>query len=362
MDAITLLQKLVGTPESIRLEYKATLIPSLTLAQILAGFANSEGGSLIFGVRQLPRNKYITEGLSGDFKVHGIVQKAVALLSPLPKLSYSYFSHEGKQLFGINIEKSHSDVLVEGQKFARSFSRTVNLSLKEPEKKQEKFPRFTEIKDLLLIQNEVATSSKKRLINHYLNILKLYEPTLNALFPSVITDLTTVPEGKIFNRILYSSCVDNFETYLSELLYEIYLAKPETLKAGESTVRVADVLNCADMEEFVQWFAGRRVSKLQKGSIEGFLLKNPEIASLQAIAKDQITELEKILQIRHLYAHRNGIVDESFLVHFKGQYKIASEHQLSISQVLDTLQYIIGVVSSIDRIAADKYLLSTQVP
>jgi hypothetical protein len=42
-------------------------------------------------------------------------------------------------------------------------------------------------------------------------------------------------------RILFSSCADNFEIFMSDLLYEIYLAKPETLKSN-AQVTVKDVL------------------------------------------------------------------------------------------------------------------------
>jgi hypothetical protein len=34
---------------------------------------------------------------------------------------------------------------------------------------------------------------------------------------------TDNPEGKMLMRILFSSCADTFETFMSDLLYEIYL-------------------------------------------------------------------------------------------------------------------------------------------
>lgn len=45
-------------------------------------------------------------------------------------------------------------------------------------------------------------------------------------------------------------CADNFEIYLSDLLYEIYLANPSTLKSHQQ-VTIKEVLDCADMQEFV---------------------------------------------------------------------------------------------------------------
>ena len=51
-------------------------------------------------------------------------------------------------------------------------------------------------------------------------------------------------------RILFSSCADNFETFLSDLLYEIYLANPNTLKSNQQ-VTIKEIIDCPDMQEFV---------------------------------------------------------------------------------------------------------------
>ncbi len=64
-------------------------------------------------------------------------------------------------------------------------------------------------------------------------------------------------------RILFSSCADNFEIFMSDLLYEIYLAKPETLKSN-AQVTVKEVLDCTDMQEFISHYAK---SKLTKASV-----------------------------------------------------------------------------------------------
>ena len=41
---------------------------------------------------------------------------------------------------------------------------------------------------------------------------------------------------------------------MSDLLYQIYLARPEALKS-DAPVKVKDVLDCADMQEFISRYA-----------------------------------------------------------------------------------------------------------
>ena len=100
----------------------------------------------------------------------------------------------------------------------------------------------------------------------------------------------------------YSSFADNFETYLSDLLYEIFLAQPETLKSQQQ-VTIKEVLDCSDLQEFVNYWANKQIGKLQKGSVKGFIEDNQQIKKLDAIDKPTQHEIEKILQIRHLYSH-----------------------------------------------------------
>lgn len=159
------------------------------------------------------------------------------------------------------------------------------------------------------------------------------------------------------NRILFSSIVDNFETYLSDLLYEIFLANPQTLKS-QQTVTIEEVLNCSDLQEFVKYWAKKKIEKLQKGSVRGFLQDTKQIRDLQILNRQKQNKVEKILQIRHLYAHRNGIVYEKFLQFFTNEYLIGSEHQMSMEEIFDRLEYLIKIVNRIDFGAIEKYKLS----
>ncbi len=347
--------KIIGKSKSSTLEYKAVLPPSKSIAQILCSFANTEGGILILGVSEIGGIK--VSGLSGDFKATPITHKAIDLLSPKPIVDYSYVEHNGKNLFAIRIEKSDVTVSVEGKIFKRV---NTNIVLSNPTPnifQPGGYCRITSINTSLNGFKTSSTESKTKLLEHYQSVLKIIDDLKFLLYPENPNTPTNSKEGKILSRILYSSIVDNFETYLSDILLEIYLAKPETLKS-EQTVKVEEVLNCSDLQDFIMFWAKQKIGKLQKGSVKGFISENKQIRDLKVIDDVKQDEIEKILQIRHLYSHRNGIVDDKFLKYFSGLTN-GSEYQISIDEILDKIEYLTYIISEIDKVSVAKYCLST---
>ena len=158
-------------------------------------------------------------------------------------------------------------------------------------------------------------------------------------------------------RVLFSSCADTFETYMSDLLYEIYLAQPSTLKSGEQ-VTVKEVLDCTDMQEFVDVFAKKKLAKLQRGSVKGFIADTSQISGLGVFNADRQEGIEKLFQIRHLYSHRNGVVDEKFLRYYPA-LRLNDEHLMSLDDFLEKFEYLSQTVDVVDRAALIKYQLAS---
>ena len=69
---------------------------------------------------------------------------------------------------------------------------------------------------------------------------------------------------------------------------------------------IKEVLDCPDMQEFVVDWSKKKLSKLQRGSVNGFLIENRQIHDSDVLDTTEQEEIDKILQIRHLYSHRNG--------------------------------------------------------
>lgn len=341
--------------ESEILEYKAVLPPSKSIAQIICSFANTDGGLLILGVSEIGGLK--VSGLSEDFRATSITHKAIDLLSPKPIVDYGYIQYDGKKLFAIKVEKSTVVISLEGKVFTRKGDRIILSNPTANIFQAGGYNRISSLNTSLESFKSNTTDSKLKLLEHYQSILKMLDNLKPLLYPESPDKITNVKEGKVLLRILFSSVVDNFETYLSDILFEIYLARPETLKS-EQMVKVEDVLNCSDIQEFITFWAKQKIGKLQKGSVKGFIAENKQIKDLNVISNIIQDEIERILQIRHLYSHRNGIVDDKFLKYFPAGYAYGVEHQMSVDEILDRIEYLSDIIDKIDKATTLKYSLS----
>jgi hypothetical protein len=357
MDFETTIRHLIDKPEGAHLEFKSVLLPSRLMAIHIAGFANAGGGYLILGVSH-ESGQAVVQGLSQDFRANDILHKALDLLSPAPSVVYKYVPVEGKNVYAIGVEKSTIPILLEGKLFKRHGAASVLTNPPEVRFTATGYSRLKTISQYLEARKKGATSAYNRLADHYQGILKIADDPGHLLYPIDPQTTTAQPEGKILSRILFSSLVDNFETYLSDLLYEIFLANPSTLKSTQQ-VTVEEVLNCADMQEFVRYWAKEKLGKLLKGSVKGFIRENRQISALAVLDSAAQNQIEAILQIRHLYAHRNGIVDEKFLQFFPGQFSLNTEHQISLEGMCDHLEYLQTVAGKIDEAAIARYRLAT---
>jgi len=348
------IEELLKQQESVKLEFKAVLPPSRLLAKLISSFANTEGGYLLLGV--LGTNSI--KGLSGDFYATDTVHKAIDLLNPKPMVNYEYLDIGGKRIFVIKVDKFEGIVLFGEDKYIREGDKTILFFTEEESFSSTSYPKLSEIYSTLNVQNESATESKKKYFKHIQSILKIMDDLKRILYPEDIDTPTSNQEGKILSRILYSSFADNFETYMSDLLYEIFLAVPASLKSEES-VTIKEVLNCTDLQDFIEYWAKQKIGKLQKGSVKGFIKDTPQIKKLNVLEDNEIKEIDKLLQIRHLYAHRNGIVDEKFLRYFPTIAELNSEFIMPINDIVENLEYFIEIVNRIDDKAISKYSLAT---
>ena len=353
MDIKDELDKIIGQAESSTLEYKSVLPPSKNIAQLISSFANTDGGYIVLGVS----DDLEINGLSEDFHANAITHKALDLLSPQPQIHYQYVEYNGKKLYIIKVEKSNSLIAIEDKIYKRVGSEVRLLNHTRVQFKLNGYLRIEIINQQLEEYKKKATDAKTKLIEHYQSILKIIDDLGHILYPVDANVPTINQEGKILTRILFSSFVDNFETYLSDLLYEIFLAHPATLKSKQE-VTIEEVLKCSDLQEFVKYWAKEKLSKLQKGSVKGFIKDNRQISTLGVLDESKQNAIEKVLQIRHLYSHRNGVVDEKFLQYFVGKFALNSEHQMSISEICDTLCYLAEITDQIDSAAIAKYRLA----
>lgn len=113
------LQTLLNESRSEELEFNPIPYSHYKIAKIISSFANKNGGTLVFGLKEFLPNSNNIIGLSSDFQVDKITNKAISLLTPLPTVTYDWVKSGEKSIFVIKIEKAVNDVLLENQKYIR---------------------------------------------------------------------------------------------------------------------------------------------------------------------------------------------------------------------------------------------------
>lgn len=344
----------IGQPESDQLEYKAVLPPAATVAQLICAFANTKsGGAIVLGVVDDGRQLLIN-GLSDEFRAEQIARKAIELLSPPPSVSHAYVAHRGKRLFVIEVRQSSAEVSLGGKVYVRTGPHTT-LKRAAPAKVITD-PGIDRLSRALKEDRRSCTEARAKLLDHYESVLRILDDLSELLYPKGSSLPTENPEGKMLMRILFASCADTFETFMSDLLYEIYLAKPETLKS-DAPVSVKEVLDCADMQEFISRYAKEKLKKLQRGSVKGFISDNKAIKSLDVFDATRQAEIERILQIRHLYTHQNGIIDERFRKSFPAS-TLNDEYRMTLDEFLDRFEHLAQAVKAVDEAARKDFKLA----
>jgi hypothetical protein len=89
--------------------------------------------------------------------------------------------------------------------------------------------------------------------------------------------------------------------------------------------------------------------------VKGFINENKQIKQLNVITDQDVDDLEKILQVRHLFTHTNGIIDEKFLRYFGNKYTINEEFTLSLKDMFGYLKKVVTTVKAVDHACVQKF-------
>lgn len=349
------INEIIGQSENKELEYKAVLPPPRTIAKVISAFANTEGGYLIIGISN--RNSKIEiKGLEKDIKAIQITEKSLELLSNKPEVEYQYINYKGSNIFVIKVYKSDNLISFENRIFKRERD-TVKKGELEHEVNNKNFSDIKKICNKINESIQQSTSAKNQVLEHYKSILEITNSCSAILCPLDSKSKRDNPKGKILLRLLFSSIADNFEIYLANLIYEIYLACPNTL-VSNGQVTVQEVLSCSDMNEFINFVAQKKIEKLNRGSIETFIGDNKSIKIFEVLNDCEKCEIKNILQIRHLFTHKNGIIDKKFLKYTNESLIENKEYFISVSELCEKIGLLIDLINKLDYEAVKIYSLS----
>jgi len=114
MIQISDIHDLLAQGENERLEFKVALRDSGELAKLIGAFANSDGGTIVIGVREP------AEIIGTDVKrSRQLYERAIEKLEPKPHTSFASVYVSGKEIVVIEVDKANSLVFAESGAYAR---------------------------------------------------------------------------------------------------------------------------------------------------------------------------------------------------------------------------------------------------
>lgn len=119
------IEALLGQPENINLEFKTAGVSALRLAEIIASFANTQGGTVLVGVSEADNSTAIVTGVE-QRRFEGLVLSASRRLSPVCGINAFIVSVHGKQIGVIQVPRSPTPIaLPDGRYFVRINALTI---------------------------------------------------------------------------------------------------------------------------------------------------------------------------------------------------------------------------------------------
>ena len=126
--------------------------------------------------------------------------------------------------------------------------------------------------------------------------------------------------------------VDNFSTYLSEIVQAAMVKRPEILKSNE-LVKIEDVLRFSTYKDLIAFLVNKKVNELSYKNMldfEKFVMDRTGLI-LTDYEYDK-TNLMFGIEIRNIYTHSRGIVTETTM---KRREKINHSRTLALGQIFE---------------------------
>jgi len=165
---------------------------------------------------------------------------------------------------------------------------------------------------------------------------------------------------KLFNQMFLCRSVDNFLTYISELLTLIFRTRPETLRS-RAQVRLDYILKFENMTDLISALVERRVNELSYQGMEQLTDDLRESIGLQLFTDDLLrSKAIRLIEIRNVIVHNRSIINLNFVRKIPdAAADLGKPLTLRGTEVLDDLTDLAIVVFNIDRRSIEKFALET---
>ncbi len=125
------------------------------------------------------------------------------------------------------------------------------------------------------------------------------------------TMVDVLKENRQFLEITVVRHIENYLNYLSELLYEIFTGRPETLRSSDK-VEISRVLAHASIQDFVRAAAERKVDSLSYSSFSELAEFFQDRFGLTIISSNYESVIVEAIETRNISVHNRCLINDRY--------------------------------------------------
>lgn len=167
---------------------------------------------------------------------------------------------------------------------------------------------------------------------------------------------------QVLSRMAFSYVVDNFLTYVSDLLALIFRTKPEALRSSQM-IKFEDILKHQSMPDLIGALADRRVQTL---AYKGMPELNDELSRALGLPlfpnERDLHKAVNMVELRNLIVHNRSVVNQTFLSRIRPlsgvktiPLSVGHLIPLDFGMLLPTEHFLAKNVTGLDRRATRKF-------
>lgn len=162
---------------------------------------------------------------------------------------------------------------------------------------------------------------------------------------------------QFFLEVILVRHIENYLNYISELLYEIFIGKPETLRSSDK-VEIARVLEHASIRDFVLAAAQRKVDSLSYSAFSELSAFFDARFGLTLVNELNEPLLVEAIEIRNISVHNRCVINERFCKRIGlDESLIGTRREIYVGTLDDLMPLLFDLVKALDKSARRKLKL-----
>lgn len=161
---------------------------------------------------------------------------------------------------------------------------------------------------------------------------------------------------RVRGELMLTRYVDNYLTYLSELLREIFVARPEVLRSSEQ-VSIQEIMQFTSVADLIAYLADRKITQLSFSGLGDVMVFFDKRLGLELLLERSLLDrMREWVALRNLFVHRRGMVDQRALdAGLSGAFAVGERASFSRTDGVAAMKGIFAAMKSLDERAARKF-------